>query len=468
MDFNITGPTRVRGMSVRDIRFPTSLDQDGSDAVHVDPDYSCAYVTLFTDSDVKGFGVSFTIGRGTDLVVSAVKQLAHIVVGRRLDQLLGDNLQHVFRQLTSEPQLRWLGPEKGVIHLAAGVIINALWDLWARIEQKPVWKLLVDMPPERLVETIDFKFLTDVLTKEEAVELLRKKEGGKEGREATMLSQGYPAYTTAAGWMGYSEQKISNKCAEFMGNGWRHFKIKVGTDLEEDKRRCALVRRLIGEDGHLMVDANQKWDVNEAIEWMKELAPCKPLWIEEPTSADDVMGHAAIAKALAPYNIGVATGEVCCNRVMFKQFLQQGAMHYCQIDSARIGGVSEVLAVYLMAKKFGVPVCPHAGGVGLCEMVQHLQVWDYISLSGTRDHRMIEYVDHLSQHFRSPARIQNACYMPPRKPGYSVEMKEASLREWEYPGGPGWQALYDQGKFTDPRATRTPLCEQAFEGINCR
>jgi len=461
MEANILGPTRVRGMSVRDIRFPTSLEQDGSDAVHPDPDYSCAYVVLFTDDEVKGYGLSFTIGRGNDLVVSAVKALAHIVVGQTLESLLGDNLKHVFRKLASEPQMRWLGPEKGVVHLATGAIINALWDLWARIEQKPLWKLLVDMAPEKLVETIDFRYISDALTKEEAIEMLRKMQKGKESRENIMRTQGYPAYTTAAGWLGYSEEKIKEKCYKFMEEGWKNFKLKVGSDLENDKKRCAAVRHMIGEKNLLMVDANQKWDVNEAIAWMKELAPYRPLWIEEPTSPDDVVGHATIAKALKPLNIGVATGEVCANRVMFKQLLQLEAISYCQIDAARMGGVSEVLSVYLMANKFNVPVCPHAGGVGLCEMVQHLQMWDYICVSGTRKDRLVEYVDHLSEHFKAPARMVNSHYMPPKCAGYSVEMKEASLAEWEYPGGPGWKKLYEQGKFEDPREAKTPLCEPA-------
>jgi len=346
--------------------------------------------------------------------------------------------------------------------------MNALWDLWARLQQKPLWKLLVDLPPEELVETIDFKFITDALTKAEAVELLRGMEAGKADREATMLAHGYPAYTTAAGWMGYSEEKVAKKCTQFMNQGWRHFKLKVGVNLADDKMRCAMVRKMIGDDNHLMVDANQKWDVNEAIAWVKELAPYKPLWIEEPTSADDVIGHATIAKALEPYNIGVATGEVAANRVMFKQFLQMKAMNFCQIDAARIGGVSEVLSVYLMAKKFGVPVCPHAGGVGLCEMVQHLQLWDYISLSGTRKNRLIEYVDHTSHHFKSPATVSMSHYQAPKDSGYSVEMKESSLLEWEYPGGPGWRGLYEGGQFVDPRTAKTPLAEDPDEVITCR
>lgn len=452
-------------MSVRDIRFPTSLESDGSDAIHPDPDYSCAYVVLFTDTGLKGHGLTFTIGRGTELVVAAVKALAPLVVGKSLQDLLGKNLSVTWRNLTSESQLRWVGPEKGVVHLAVAAIINALWDLWARYEQRPLWKLLTDMPPEELVETIDFRYITDVLTKEEAVKMLRSMRKGREERESFMLANGYPAYTTAAGWLGYSEAKVRRRCQEFLSQGWRHFKVKVGQDIEDDKKRCAAVRSVIGDKRTLMVDANQKWDVNEAIDWMKELAVYKPLWIEEPTSPDDVLGHATIAKALKPLGIGVATGEMCQNRVMFKQFLQAQALDYCQIDAARLGGVSEVLAVYLMAKKFNVPVCPHAGGVGLCEMVQHLQIWDYISLTGSTEGRMIEYVDHLSEHFKTPCKMQSNHYLPPKEPGYSVEMREKTLQAYEFPHGPAWRKLYEEGKYEDPDHAKSPLVERPVDQI---
>lgn len=441
---------RVRGLSARDIRFPTSLQCDGSDAIHPDPDYSCVYVIVFTNVDVKGHGITFTVGRGNELVLEAVKSLSHIIVGRDLKEMFAD-FASVWRALTSESQMRWVGPEKGVIHLAVAAMVNALWDLWARVEQKPLWKLLVDMEPEKLISTIDWRYIGDVLTKEEAIEMLRSMKKGKEKREQEMQDHGYPAYTTAAGWLGYSQEKIERLLKEFMAKGWRHFKIKVGQDLDDDKRRCKVVRDIIGPDMTLMVDANQKWDVDQAIEWMKELAPYKPKWIEEPTSPDDVLGHKTVAEALRPLGIGVATGEMAQNRVIFKQLLQSNAIDYCQIDACRVGGVSEVLSIYLMAKKFNKPVCPHAGGVGLCEMVQHLQIWDYISVSGSMEDRIIEYVDHLIEHFKYPRVLKNCSYMPPKISGYSTAMWEESLRKYEFPYGSAWKDLFEKGIYKDPR-----------------
>ncbi|XP_068226526.1 mitochondrial enolase superfamily member 1-like [Palaemon carinicauda] len=379
-------------------------------------------------------------------------------MGRKLKDIFS-NFALTWRALTSESQMRWVGPEKGIIHLAVAAIVNALWDLWARMDCKPIWKFLVDMEPEVLVSTIDFRYIGDVLKPEEAIKMLKDMESGKEAREAFMRKKGYPAYTTAAGWLGYSQEKIERLLKQYMAEGWRHFKVKVGQDLEDDKRRCKIVRDNIGDDKTLMVDANQKWDVDQAIDWMKELAPFKPLWIEEPTSPDDVLGHLEVAKALKPLGIGVASGEMFQNRVIFKQMLQAGALSYCQIDACRVGGVSEVLAIYLMAKKFNVPVCPHAGGVGLCEMVQHLQIWDYISLSGTTENRLIEYVGHLREHFKYPRILKNCHYMPPLNAGYSVEMWEKSLMDYEYPYGPEWKKLFADGKYTDPRIAPTPVCE---------
>lgn len=461
------GATRVRGLSVRDIRFPTSLENDGSDAIHPDPDYSCTYVIIYTDTNLKGHGITFTVGRGNELVVAAVKSLAHIIVGKDFKDIFG-NFAHTWRALTSESQMRWVGPEKGIIHLAVAAIVNALWDIWARIDCKPLWKFLVDMEPEDLVSTIDFRYIGDVLKPEEAVAMLKEMQEGKEAREKTMRMKGYPAYTTGAGWLGYSQEKIEGLLKMYMAQGWRHFKIKVGQDLEDDKRRCKIVRDIIGDDKTLMVDANQKWDVDQAITWMKELAPFKPLWIEEPTSPDDILGHKKIAEALKPYGIGVASGEMCQNRVMFKQMLQSQALSYCQIDAGRVGGVSEVLAIYLMAKKFKVPVCPHAGGVGLCEMVQHLQIWDYISLSGSSENRIIEYVEHLREHFKNPRKIKKCHYMPPEIPGYSVEMWEKTLMNYEYPYGPEWKKLYDQGDYKDPKTWAPSWIEHREENFHSK
>ncbi len=428
-------PVTILDLSVRDIRFPTSRTMDGSDAVNVDPDYSAAYVVLKTGGALEGHGLTFTIGRGTEVVVAAVKALRHLVVGRTLKSIRTD-MAGFWRTLTGDSQLRWLGPEKGVIHLATAAVMNAVWDLWGKAEGKPVWKLIADMTPEEVVSLVDFRHITDALTREEALAILRRNAPTKDVREAEMRRDGFPAYTTSAGWLGYSDEKIRRLCREALAAGWTHFKLKVGADLRDDIRRLSIVREEIGPNRKLMVDANQKWDVGEAIAWMKELARFNPWWIEEPTSPDDILGHAAIARAIAP--IGVATGEHAQNRVIFKQLLQAGAIRFCQIDGARLGGVNEILAVMLMAAKFGVPVCPHAGGVGLCEIVQHLSLVDYICISGSLENRILEYVDHLHEHFVDPVLIRNGRYLPPSTPGYSIEMRPESLDAHEFPTGQVW------------------------------
>jgi L-fuconate dehydratase len=427
----------IRDLEVLDLRFPTSRTHAGTDAVHVDPDYSAAYVILSTDSGIEGHGLTFTIGRGTEVVVAAIDAYRHLVVGQRLEDITSD-FGGFWHRLASESQLRWLGPEKGVIHLALAAIVNALWDLWARTEGKPVWKLLTDMTPERLVSCIDFRYITDAITPEEAIELLARQAATRALREAELLRAGYPAYTTSVGWMGYSDAAICSLCREAIADGWTHFKVKVGGHPDDDRRRVGAVRSEIGASRTLMIDANQKWSVGEAIERVTELAAFKPWWIEEPTSPDDVLGHAAIAKAVRPLGIGVATGEHCANRIVFKQLLQAQAIDFCQIDSCRIGGVNENLAVMLMAAKFGVPVCPHAGGVGLCEYVQHLSMFDFIGISGTMDGRVIEYVDHLHEHFEDPVVIRRGRYLPPTAPGYSIAIREASRAAHRYPDGEVW------------------------------
>ena len=431
-------PTTITNVSVRDIRFPTSLTLDGSDAVNVDPDYSATYVVLQTDSPrgLQGHGLTFTNGRGNEVTVAAVHALKHHLLGRTLESLTED-FGGFWLGITADSQVRWLGPEKGAIHLATGALVNAVWDLYARAEGKPLWKLLVDMTPEQVVACIPFRHITDALRPAEALEVLRRNERTKTTREAEMRATGYPAYTTSAGWLGYSDEKVRNLVHEGLAQGWTHFKMKVGRDLNEDIRRAAVIRAEIGPDCKLMMDANQIWDVDQAIEWMKALAEFDPYWIEEPTSPDDVLGHAKIARAVAP--IGVATGEACQNRVIFKQLLQADAISFCQIDSCRLAGVNEVLAVILMAAKFGVPVCPHAGGVGLCEYVQHLSLFDYIAVSATLDNRITEYVDHLHEHFVYPVLMKNGRYIPPLDPGYSIEMKEESLDYFEFPSGEAWR-----------------------------
>ncbi|KAG1941432.1 mitochondrial enolase superfamily member 1 [Pimephales promelas] len=435
--------SKIINVSVRDVRFPTSLEQHGSDAMHTDPDYSVAYVVLETDTELKGYGLTFTVGRGTEIVVCAVKALSTLVLGKTLEEITGD-FRGFYRLLSSDGQMRWIGPEKGVIQLATAAILNAVWDLWARVEGKPLWKLLADMDPVKLISCIDFRYITDALTEQEALEILEKTKTGKKTREEQMLREGYPAYTTSCAWLGYTDQQLTQLCSEALAQGWTKFKVKVGADLQDDIRRCSLIRKLIGPDNTLMIDANQRWDVNEAVNWVTKLSEFHPLWIEEPTCPDDILGHASISKALAPFGIGVASGEQCHNRVMFKQFLQASALQFVQIDSCRVGSVNENLAIILMAAKFNVPVCPHAGGVGLCELVQHLILFDYISVSASLSNRMCEYVDHLHEHFRSPTVIRNAHYMPPVDPGFSCEMLEESVRKHQFPEGEVWRDIEKQ------------------------
>jgi len=419
----------ITDVIVRDIRFPTSLFLDGSDAMNPDPDYSATYVTLATDSELEGNGLTFTAGRGNELCVAAIHALKSRIIGRTLESFSAD-MGAFWYHLTGDTQLRWVGPEKGVIHLATAAVVNAVWDLYAKAEGKPLWKLLVDMTPEQVVGTIPFRYISDALTPEEALEILRRNQATKPQREAEMRQHGFPAYTTSTGWLGYSDEKIRRLVRAALAGGWTHFKMKVGRNLEEDVRRAAILREEIGPERKLMMDANQVWDVPQAIEWMKELARFEPYWIEEPTSPDDILGHAAIRQAIKP--IRVATGEHCHNRVMFKQLLQARAIDFCQIDSCRLGGVNEVLAVLLMAAKFGVPVCPHAGGVGLCEYVQHLSLFDYIAVGASLENRVLEYVDHLHEHFVEPVTMRGEYYMPPAAPGYSITMKQESLERYAF------------------------------------
>jgi L-alanine-DL-glutamate epimerase-like enolase superfamily enzyme len=427
---------RITSVEVIDVRFPTSLTSDGSDAMNKDGDHSAAYVVLHTDDpDLAGHGFTFTIGRGNDLCVTAAAQRGEPLVGRDVDVLCGD-LGGIYRELQSDSQLRWLGPDKGVIHLALAAVMNAVWDLAARRAGVPLWRLLTDMSAEQLVEAADLRYLTDVLTPEQAVTLLARQESGRKQRIEEIEASGYPCYTTSAGWLGYSDAKLRRLCEEAVAAGYKHVKLKVGADLEDDIRRCRIAREVLGPDGNLMIDANQVWDVPEAIEWVKALAEFEPLWIEEPTSPDDILGHAAIRKAVAP--IGVASGEHGMNRVLFKQMFQAGALDYCQLDAARLGSVNEVLAVYLLAAWFDVPVCPHAGGVGLCELVQHLSIFDYVAVSGSLDRRVTEYVDHLHEHFVDPCVVRNGAYVLPDAPGYSAEMYRESLETYRFPDGSYW------------------------------
>ncbi|CDG53493.1 MULTISPECIES: L-fuconate dehydratase [Halomonadaceae] len=429
--------TTITRVEIQDIRFPTSRSLDGSDAMNAAPDYSAAYVILHTDdSSPEGHGLTFTIGRGNEIVVTALHSLAPLIEGRTLESIT-DDMGTFWREITGDSQLRWIGPDKGAIHLATAAIVNAVWDMWAKNEGKPVWKLLVDMTPEQLVRCLDFRFVTDALTPEEAICLLRRQASGKEAREAEMRHDGYPAYTTSAGWLGYSDEKVRGLAREALAEGWTHFKQKIGGDIEEDARRAALLREEIGWDNVLMMDANQVWEVDETITKMRRLAEFDPLWIEEPTSPDDILGHAEIRHRVAP--IGVATGEHCHNKVMFKQFFQADAIDYCQLDAARLGGLNEVILVTLMAAKFGVPICPHGGGVGLCEYTQHISLFDYIAVSGSLEGRVLEYVDHLHEHFIDPVVINRGRYQVPEAPGYSIAMHAESQAQHRFPEGAAWK-----------------------------
>lgn len=420
--------TIITGVEVYDLRFPTSVSHDGSDAMNKDADYSAAYLVLRTnDPNLSGHGFTFTIGRGNDLCVEASRQRALPLIGRSVAELVTD-LGVTYRALKSDSQLRWLGPEKGVVHLAMAAVMNAVWDLAARRVNKPLWRLLVEMSPTELVDAADLSYLSDVLTREEAIALLTEREPGRAARITKLEHNGYPCYTTSAGWLGYDDDNLRRLLREAVDEGYTHVKLKVGADLDDDIRRLSIAREIIGWDAHLMIDANQVWDVPQAISWVAQLAVFKPTWIEEPTSPDDVLGHAAIRRAVAP--IGVATGEHGMNRVLFKQMFQAGALDYCQLDACRLAGLNEIIAVYLMAAKFGVPVCPHAGGVGLCELVQHLSAFDYIAVSGELEGRITEYVDHLHEHFVDPCLVRNGAYVLPVLPGYSSEIRAQTLAKY--------------------------------------
>ncbi|ABM56860.1 L-fuconate dehydratase [Verminephrobacter eiseniae] len=425
--------TTIRSLRVLDLRFPTSAQRDGSDAMNPDPDYSAAYLVLETDQPaLQGHGLTFTIGRGNEICCAAIRALEHLVIGLDLAWITRD-MGRFWRHITSDSQLRWIGPDKGAIHLATGALVNAVWDLWAKAEGQPLWRLVAQMSPEELVRTIDFRYLSDCITPEQALALLRERAVGKQERIADLLANGYPCYTTSAGWLGYDDDKLRRLAQQAVDAGFRHLKLKVGRDLQDDIRRLRIARQVLGPERQLMLDANQVWEVDQAIAWLQQLAFAKPWFIEEPTSPDDVEGHRRIRQALSGV-MQVATGEMCQNRILFKQFIMREAIDVVQIDACRLGGVNEVLAVLLMAAKHGLKVCPHAGGVGLCEYVQHLAMIDYLCIAGSKQGRVIEYVDHLHEHFVDPCVIRNAAYMPPQRPGYSIEMKPHTLATHQHHG----------------------------------
>ncbi|GAA4474022.1 enolase C-terminal domain-like protein [Phytohabitans houttuyneae] len=425
----------ITSVDAVDVRFPTSRELDGSDAMNPEPDYSAAYVTIRTSGGEEGTGLAFTVGRGNDLQVAAIRALAPLVVGLPVADVLGD-LRAFSERLTGDSQLRWLGPHKGAIHMAAGAVVNAAWDLYARREGKPLWRLLAEMSPAQLVSLVDFRYLRDALTPEEALDLLQRAQAGREQRQRDLLAHGYPAYTTTPGWLGYTDEKLVRLAREAVAEGFGLIKLKVGADNKADIRRVALAREAVGGDVRIAIDANQAWGVEQAITWLRSLAPYDPYWIEEPTSPDDVLGHAAIREAVTP--IKVATGEHCHNQVMFKQLLQARAIDVLQLDATRVAGVNENIAILLLAAKFGVPVCPHAGGVGLCEMVQHLAMFDYVAVSGSTEGRVIEYVDHLHQHFVDPVTVRDGRYLAPQAPGIGARMHQESVVAYRFPDGPQW------------------------------
>ena len=429
--------TEIIKFSVDDVRFPTSKDLTGSDAVHTDPDYSATYVTVVTsDKNLKGYGIAFTIGKGNDIVADCIKHFFPMFEGMKIEEL-ENNIGNLWYKCVDHSQLRWLGPEKGVVHMAVAAIFNSLWDLIAKKHNKPLWRFIVDSEPETIMKWLTFKNIEDALSRDEAYAILSESQKHKDERIKRILKEGYPSYTTAAGWLGYSDEKIVKLCKKYTAMGWKHFKVKVGLDLEADVKRLKLIRETVGDDSFIMVDANQQWDVEQSIKHINAYKKFNLLFVEEPTSPDDVLGFVKIKKAIG--NINLASGEACGGRIMFKQFLESGAMNICQIDSCRLGSINEILTVLLMAHKFKVPVFPHAGGVGLCEYVQHLCMIDYILINGEKDNKFVEYSDQLHEHFIYPCSIQDGNYMPPKDNGYSIEMKQNSVNEFLFPHGEYWR-----------------------------
>lgn len=428
---------KITNLTVDDVRFPTSKDLTGSDAIHTDPDYSATYVTIHTsDNNLKGYGIAFTIGKGNDIVAACIKHYFPLIEGLTIDEV-ENNIGSLWFKFADHSQLRWIGPEKGVVHLALAAVFNALWDIIAKKNQKPLWQFVVESKPETIMRWLTFKYIEDVISKDDAHKILTENQGFKKERINKILKEGYPSYTTAAGWLGYSDEKIVALLEEYMSKGWKHFKIKVGTDLEADVKRLQLIRNTVGSEVSLMVDANQQWDVQQSIKHINAYKKFNLLFVEEPTSPDDVLGFVKIKKAVG--DVRLATGEVCAGRVMFKQFLESGAMNVCQIDSCRLGSINEILTVLLMAHKLNVPVFPHAGGVGLCEYVQHLCMIDYVLINGEKDNKVVEYQDSLHQHFIYPCNVNNGNYMPPLDHGYSIEMKEKSVNTYSFPNGDYWR-----------------------------
>ena len=428
---------KITNMEVDDIRFPTSKDLTGSDAIHTDPDYSATYITITTsDNNLKGYGIAFTIGKGNDIVAECIKHYFPIFKGLTIDEIEKD-IGKLWFNCVDHSQLRWLGPEKGVVHMAVAAVFNALWDIISKKNKKPLWQFIVESKPETIMSWLTFKYIEDVMTKDEAFKILIDNQKFIKERINTILEEGYPSYTTAAGWLGYSDIKIINLLNEYMSKGWKHFKVKVGLDIDADVKRLKLIRSVIGDDKSIMVDANQQWSVEQSIKHINAYKKFNLLFVEEPTSPDDVLGFTKIKKAVGDVNL--ATGEACAGRIMFKQFLESGSMNICQIDSCRLGSINEILTVLLMAHKFNVPVFPHAGGVGLCEYVQHLCMVDYVLINGEKNNKVVEYQDSLHEHFIYPCEIKNGNYMPPKDHGYSIEMKKESVNEYNFPNGKYWR-----------------------------
>ena len=430
---------KIEKINVVDLRVPTSDTLLGSDPFHKKPNYSAVLTTIETNTGHHGISVAFTAGAGNDWIAYGVKDLAQLVVGMEVGTFV-DDPGAFHRLLVDHHQLRWLAD--GVNRMAIGSIVNAMWDVWAKLMDKPLWKLLVDLPPEKIVQSIDWRYLQDALTPDEASEILNTHSDSREEREQKLRQHGPKAYSTA-GWLGLTDEQIIETVDQVKAAGLNCFKMKVGQNLDFDKKRLAFIREAIGPDALLMLDANQIWGVDEAIAYMEALVEFKPTWIEEPTARDDVLGFVKISRALEKHGIGVPSP------VIFKQLLTSGAIQYCQIDATRLGGVNDVLGIILMAAKYGVPVCPHGGGIGLCNMIQHYAIWDQICVAAHSDTQVVEYLNFLQEDvFRHPIQVRDGGYVTPTIPGWGLEMYPDFVKRHTYPTGSVWQGREASGGIT--------------------
>ncbi len=426
----------ITAATVTDLRFPTSRTLDGSDAMNPDPDYSAAYLELSTsEPGLTGCGFVFTIGRGNDIQAAAVEVVADRLVGRELDGLL-ENPSAVNRELNWDSQLRWLGPDKGVMHMAVGAAMNAVWDLRCKREGRPLWSTLSHLEPAEVVALVDWTYLSDFLDPAQAREILEERRSERDSRIADLRRDGLAAYTTSPGWLGYSDDKLERLCRQALDDGFNTIKLKVGADLDNDCRRLGIARTAIGPDTALAIDANQRWSVPDAIAAIGRFAEFNLRWVEEPTHPDDVVGHATIAKAVHP--VPIATGEHLANPTLAKQLLQLGGAQILQIDATRVGGVHDLVAMILLAARAGVDVIPHAGGVGLCEAVQHFAFFNAISVAADPSQLALEYVDHLHEHLDQPVEVTSGRYRLPTQPGAGTAFRPGTAAAFAYPCGTEW------------------------------